>query len=328
MNSYQIIKLAAYQANAVKQSGVLDPFFTEAELMTWLNDANLELEKTLRSVFDDYFVRVMNSSTDTTAQKIMGIDYTPSTSLAIPASTSIITLPPDLETLRYIRCVTPGYEFFEFEHKDMGDRTFQEYLRVPSTYNVPPGGKLYYDIYGERTLLIAPQITSAVDIEIRYVARTHKLTNYSTGTIAVTTATTAVTGTSTVWSTGTALDPAYTDLIYTNYTFDLIDPSWQDDGINVNRVASITTDTALVLASNKVGTLPGGTHYALSSIPAMPPEHHYGLADFVTAQMFGKAGNQAQYDRYYNKWELRKKTILSTISNRQPDMEFVEEYEA
>lgn len=325
MNAYQLIKLGAFQANAVKQDGTLAPFFTVPELMSWLNDGNRELEKSLRSIYNDWFVRTMNSATDTTAQKIQGIDYTPSVSLRIPASTARITLPPDFTQMRSMRVVTSGFEFMEFQPADVGSNIFQEYIRVPTAYTTPPGGRIYYDIIGDRTLYITPMLNAAVDIEIVYVARPKLLVNYSTGTITVVDAATAVTGLGTVWSSGTPLDPAWLDMMFSVNTFAAIRPDWDYDGVNLARVSAIGSDTGLTLASAKVGAL-AGANYTLSSIPSIPPEHHVGLADYVTAQMFGKAGNQAQCDRYRGKFDSRKTTILNTINDRQPDVFYVDDY--
>src|SRR5512146_333621 len=327
MNAYQIIKLGAFQANAVKVDGTLQPFFTVPELMAWLNDGNRELEKSIRSIFDDWFVRVLNAKTDTTAQKIQGIDYTPSVSLTVPALTPRITLPPDFETMRSIRCVTTGFEFMEFDHHDMGSQIFREYLRVPADYTVPPGGRIYYDIIGERTLFMTPMLIQPVELEIIYVARTKRLVNYVTGTVAVADTATTVVGTGTLWSTGTPFDSAYLEFMGGVNTFAAIDPSLDYNGANLSRVASITDDTHLELASAQVGALVAGSVYTLSSVPALPPDHQPALADYVTAQMFAKAGNQTQFDRFMAKYEARKASILNTINVRQPDVEFVEDYQ-
>ena len=327
MNADQLVKLAAFQAGAIQQDGSLAPFFTIPQLYVWLNDANFELEKSIRSIYDDYFVRVM-TSTDTVAQKLMGIDYTPTT-LQLAASTSRFTLPPDFQTMRSIRCVTSGNESMQFESKDMGHRYFQEYLAVASTYTVPPGGRIYYDIIGERTLFIVPQLTTAADIEIIYVARTKPLHRYATGTVAITDATDDVVGTSTVWSSGTPFDAAYLDIMFSVTTptaLTNVDISWVYDGGQRNRVASIDTDTTLTLAANKVATVAAGAAYILSSLPVLPPEHHAALADFVTAQMFAKSGKAEQFDRFMAKYEKRKASILNTINVRQPDVEYVEDY--
>jgi hypothetical protein len=325
MNAYQLVKLGAFQANAVKQDGTLAPFFTLPELMAWLNDGNWELEKSLRSIYNDWFVKVMNSQTDTTAQKLNGIDYNPSVSLKLPASTPRITLPPDFSQLRSLRVVTQGFEFMEFQAQDVGSNIFQEYIRVPNAYTTPPGGRIYYHIIADRTLYITPMLNADVDLEMVYVARPKMLVNYNTGTISVLDQQVAVTGVGTAWHAGSPLDDAFLDLMVGTATFSSVSPAWDYDGVNLMRVASINSDTSLTLASAKVGAVAGNS-YILSSIPSIPPEHHAALADYVTAQMFGKAGNQAQCDRYRSKFEARKATILNTINDRQPDTTYVEDY--
>jgi hypothetical protein len=324
MNLDQITRLGAFQANAIDRSGALKPFWTMPELLAWANDGNLEIEKMIRSLFDDYFVRKMDTSLDTGVQKLLGITYQPSVTLALPALTSQISLPPDLETLRYIRCVSTGFEFMEFEHKDMNERIFMEYLRVPTSYTVPPGGRIFYDIVGERTLFIAPQVTQPLDIEIRYVSRTKRMVRYLTGTVSVPDTTTGVTGVGTIWSSGVPFDPNYLDIIFGTNTYASVDPSWEYDGVNLARVASVQGDTALTLAAPKVGTVVGG-NYILSSVPVIPPEHHHAIADYITAQMLMKAGNP-QAAGFTQKFEARKRNIFNTINTRQPDVEYVEDY--
>lgn len=327
MNLDQITRLGAFQANAIRRDGTLTDFYTMPELQAWANDGNLEIEKMLRSMFDDYFARKMDTSLDTTAQKLMGIMYTPSVTLLVPALTARVTLPPDFETLRTIRVVTPGFEFMEFEHSDMNARIFQEYLRVPTSYTVPPGGRVYYDIVGERTLYLAPQLTQACDIEINYIARTKRLVRYTTGTITVAdAATTPVTGVGTTWLTGAPFDASYLDMMFgvAGVVWNAVDPSWEYDGVTLARVASIASDTVLALAAAKVGAVAAQT-YILSSVPVIPPEHHHAIADYVTAQMLMKAGNE-RAQAFTQKWEARKRTIFNTINTRQPDMEFVEDY--
>ena len=332
MNVEQIVRLALMQANAVKQTGSALPFASDGELYAWANDGNIEVEKILREQMDDYFVRIMNSSTDTTAEKIMGIDYTPSTSLRLAADTARFTLPPDFETLRSMRCVTSSYEYMRFIPLDLSTREFQSQLRRASTDTFSPGIDLLYDIIGERTLLIAPQLNSAIDIEIAYVARTKKLVRYTTGSLAVTTATTTVAGTGTTWSTGTPVDSAYLDIMFAtsgNATPPVADPSWNYDGVNLARVASITNDTALVLASNKVGTLAAGAGYALASVPVSPPEFHMMIVDWITWKYLAKAGTSYAADAAAAKASYEKRTdgIRSPITRRQhADVERVEDW--
>jgi hypothetical protein len=317
--------LGAFQANAIKRDGTLSPLYTEPELLAWANDGNLEVEKMIRTLMDDYFSKFMNTSTDTTAQKLGGIDFTPSVTLKIPAMTSQITLPPNFNTMLSIRVVTAGSEYMEFEHTDLNSRIFQEYLRVPSDYSTPPGGRIYYDIIGEQTLYIAPQLSAPLDIEIVYISDTMPLVRYATGTLTIVDAATAVTGVGTVWKTGTPFDPLHMDLMTGITLMTSVSPSWSYDGVNRSRVATILTDTTLTLASAKVGAV-AGVPYIISSVPVIPSEHHNAIADFVTSQMLAKAGNTSHYALYLNKWEARKRFILNTINARQPDCDYVEDY--
>jgi hypothetical protein len=251
------------------------------------------LEAVLRATRADYGTRIMNSETDTSAERIFGISYTPSTSLRIAADTSSFTLPADFQTMRAIRCVTDDYEDMAILPRDISDRDFQEALKSSNTTSGSTGGTLFYDIIGDRTMRIAPRVDTAFDIEIVYVARTRPLVRYATGTLAVTDATTAVTGSSTVWSTFSPFDANYLDIMFGtsgSATVPTVDPTWDYDQVSLAKVSSITTDTALVLAANKSGTLASGTGYILSAVPQAPPEYHFAIADYVTAKILLKMG--------------------------------------
>lgn len=301
MNVAQLVRQAAYQARAVKQSLALGPSLFTAELYAQANEANLKLERALRGTHDDYFIRTMNS-TDTTAQKIMGLSYTPSTSLPLAASTRTLTLPPDFLSLKSIRCVTSGYEDTRFFQDDIASQSFQDLLH--DTDEAAPGDDLYYDILGERTFYLAQSVSSALDIEIAYVARTKRLGVYSTGTLAVTTATTAVAGTGTTWSSGTPFDSAYLDIHWgtsASATVPNAEPHYEYDESNRSRVSSITSDLVIVLANNKVGTLAAGTGYLLASVPVIPEDYQGGIADYVTGCILLAAGS-AKATGYFQKF--------------------------
>jgi len=324
VNLAQIVRLGLLEARAVKQSGSLVPSVSTSELYAWANDANLQVEQRLRAVADDYFVRRLNSSSDTTAQKIMGVSYTPSTSLQLAASTRAFSLPPDFLSLRSIRCVSSGYEDTHFYQMDLTHARFQSMLR--DTAEAAPGEDLYYDIQGERTLYLAQPVSSALDIEIAYVARTKKLTVYQTGTIAVTTGTTAVTGSSTTWSSGTPFDTAYLDIHYGtsgSATVPTADPSTEYDDVNRARVSSITTDTALVVATNRVGTLASGTGYLLASVPVVPEDFHAGLAAYVAGMILLGDGNPKAAG-HFQRFEAAKSGRAEPLRRQAAQVETVE----
>lgn len=331
MNTEQIARLAAYQAAEVKQAGTLGPAIPIAILRTWVNDANIEAEKLIRATREDYYLRWMNSLTDVTAQKIRGIDYTPSTSLALLTTSQRVPLPPDFLTMKMIRCVTPGAEAVKFEHLDLAHGEFMALMRSGGASAVSGAGGIFYDILGDRTMLFVPRLTGRLDVEIAYIARTAPLHYYATGTLTVTDATTAVTGVGTVWSSGSPFDAAYLDLVTgvsASATVPTPDPASVYDGGARHRVASITNDTALVLASNKVATVAAGTGYFLSSIPQSPEEAHFALADWVTARILATlgAGNRAEW--FMGRFNSRIAGIAGSAARRQvADAEVVEDFD-
>jgi hypothetical protein len=331
LNLEQICRLAAYQAAEVRQAGTLGPAIPVAILRAWANDANVEAEKLIRQVREDYFMRVMNSLTDVTAQKIRGIDYTPSVSLPLLTTSQRVSLPPDFLTLKSIRAVTPGMEGVKLEHLDMAHAEFQALLKIGATNPSSGGGGVFYDIIGDRTLWFVPALTAQMDIELVYIARTAMLNYYATGTLTVTDATKAVTGAGgALWSSGSPFDAAYLDLVTgvsASATIPTPDPAIVYDGGARHRVAAIATDTTLTLASNKVGTVAAGTGYFLSSLPQVPEEAHTALADFVTARILATlgAGNRAEW--FMGRFNARVGGIVTSAARRQvADAEVTEDY--
>ena len=295
MNLDQITRLALFQADQITQAGTVGSFVTTTELVAWANQANRYVETALRALREDYFLRTWNSSTDTTATRIMGIDYTPSTSLRIAADTIRYTLPPDFLSVKYIRAVTAGYEFIKFFPRDISHADMQGMLFWSTDNSATPGRDMYFDIQADRTMLLLPALNATVDIEFSYISRSHPLVRYATGTLAITTATTAATGVGTTWSTLTPFDVNYLDIMFGSSgsaTLPTVDPTWDYDQANLARVSTITNDTTLDIAANKIGTLAAGTGYILSSVPVVPNEHHYLLADYVTFRILAKQGSR------------------------------------
>lgn len=331
MNVEQIARLAAYQAQEVKQSGVLGPAMTAAVIRSFVNDANTEAEKLIRRVRADYFTRVMNSATDTTAEKICGITYTPSTSLALAASTARYTLPPDFLSIKSIRCVTAGYEAIPFVHKDIASDDFQTQLKRSATDLGQLESGIYYDIIGERTMMIAPLLDSAANIELIYVAKPKRLHYYSTSTVTIADTTTLATGAASVWLTGSPFDSAYLDMMVGTSAAAAVpvaDPSWVYDGISLLRVSAILTDLTITLASAKVGAAAAGTGYALASVPAIPEDAHYALADYATASVLASVGTPGKAGFFMNRFNSRIAGITGTADLRQQSaVTTVEDYD-
>lgn len=323
MNVSQIVRLASFNADAIKQAGTLAPFITSAELLAWANEGTRKLEHKLRTLNANYFERIMRSTGAT--EKIMGIDYNPVASLPLAASTNTLTLPPDFQSLTYIKIITSGYESTLLEKLSHNHHDFLDALRDTTTRT--PGSVIYFDVISDRTLMWVPQLSSALNIEIGYVARPKRLHTYTTGTVSVGDGGVTVTGSGTRWSTGAPFDSAYLDIMLSSSGSAVTaNPSLVYDGTTLNRVASITNDTTLVLASAKVGAL-NAVAYELSSIPAFPEDYHYLLSDYVAMKILAKAGDP-QMARAVVGWPDNLADMLTTARDRQSeDPEVIEDWE-
>ena len=294
MNLAQITRQAQYQAGLIKQAGTAGSFVSSYELDAWANRGNDILERTLRSIREDWFVKKM-TSTDTTAQFLQGVSYTP-TALSLTTSAIEYTLPPDLMSIKAIRCVTANYEETKFRLRDRSSGRFGYEHRTESTDTVsPPGEEITVTVYGARTLLLARYLDTALDIEILYTTKTKQLVRYSTGTITATDASTSIAGSGTTW-TYLPLDSDFLDMHFgtsASATVPNAEPHYFYDGVYRARVASITDADTLVLSRNKVGALAAGTGYLLASLPQSPEEYHQAIADYVTAQILFKAKSES-----------------------------------
>ena len=328
MNVSQIVRLASYNANAIKKAGTLAPHVTAAELTAWADEGNRKLEWKLRETNSSYFEKTL-ASTSSTAVVYEGVSYTPSTSLPLAASTNTLTLPPDFQEMRTVRVITSGYESTLLTHLDHTSRDFRTLLN--DTTDRGQGTTLFWDIYGGRTFTWVPRISSALDITLHYIARTKRLATFSTGTIAITDATDAVAGTSTAWLPPSRyFDTAYLDIMFgasASATLPTAEPTLVYDGGTLNKVSSITDATNLVLAANKVGTLAAGTGYTLASVPVVPEEYHHIIADYVTMKILAKGGDPGMA-RALIMWPENVSDLMTTASRRQTvEAETVEDWD-
>ena len=300
---------------------------TTTELVSWANEANRKLEHKLRMTQMRYFTFKFDS-TDTVTYKINGINYQPSASLGFAANTNYALLPPDFQELVNIRFTDTSLQQVPLTRLDMNKRDFRDVLNstvIPQN----PGTHMFYDIIGERDIIFAPQLNTRTEIEVTYVARQKRLFSYSTGTVSVTDATAAVTGVGTTWSSGAPFDSRYLDMMFgtsTVATVPTAEPNLIYDGVNIARVSSITNDTAIVLAANKVGTLAAGTGYLLSSVPPIPEDYHSMIADYVGFRILLKA-NDPSAQRSLDGWQDAIGDLVTTAARRNTaDHETIEDW--
>jgi hypothetical protein len=140
-----------------------ESFFDDDALNAYLNRAKDRVATEVRKLKDDFFM-VSRLSTDGSLT-ILSESYSAS-SFAIVAGTSTYTLPPDLLEIKLIEVVTSGYEYVQFVHRDLAHPDMRAAMSI--TDNVAPS-VIYWDIYGERTLRIAPKSDTALDLRLTYV---------------------------------------------------------------------------------------------------------------------------------------------------------------
>jgi hypothetical protein len=137
-------------------------FWTDAQLIAYCNQAQEIVWSRVKALKADYF-DVQRSSTDGTVT-ILGESYATS-GFAIAASTTSYTLPPDMDEMKLIECLTSGYEGVAFTFADMASAAFRAALA--NTVAQEPSGFLC-DLIGERTLIVAPRANRALDLRLTY----------------------------------------------------------------------------------------------------------------------------------------------------------------
>lgn len=137
-------------------------FWTDVQLIAYISQAQEMVWSRVKSLKSDYF-DVQRRSTDGTVT-ILAESYD-CAGFALAASTTSYTLPPDMDELKLIECVTTGYEGVRFTFADMTTPAFRALLAVTDAQE--PGGFLC-DLIGERTWIVAPKANRALDIKLTY----------------------------------------------------------------------------------------------------------------------------------------------------------------
>jgi len=118
-----------------------EAFWLDTELIARLDDAQHMVWSRVKALKSDYF-DVQRSSTDGSVT-ILGEAYD-TAGFAIAASTTSYTLPPDMDELKLIECITSGYEAVTFAFADMTSAAFRSLLATVDAQE--PSGFLA-DIY-------------------------------------------------------------------------------------------------------------------------------------------------------------------------------------
>lgn len=139
-------------------------FWTDAQLLRYLNRAKDRVWSRIRELKDDYF-DVVRSSTDG-ALTILGESYAAS-SFKIVAGTTDYVLPPDFVEMRLIEVITSGYEWVPFTFKRLNDPAFRSYRTL--TDNLGPSEFLFTLFKEPPAMSVVPKSDTALDLRLTYV---------------------------------------------------------------------------------------------------------------------------------------------------------------
>lgn len=326
MNLAQILRAALFDANVVHLDGTTHPFVTLPELTAWAQEGHALLYGKLRQANQDYGL-VTRLSTDADL-RWNGIVYDPS-SFGLTTTARTYTLPPDLIELRQIRSVTSGEEDRIFRFLDFSDPQMVEQALVEST--TTNESTIYYDIVGDRTLRLAQPPDVALDIELSYIARPHRLFLYSTGTISITQGTSAATGTSSEWVIEELATPC--ELIVSSgavapkvvsqtSTDPFVDPS-----ALYPPISAFGSDTALTFLGTWLKASVTTKAYTLASVPSLPPDWQWLLVRWVTAMLKWKDSGANPADRPGVDTMVGSEMMPAVAQRQTADFVYVEDFD-
>lgn len=280
LNVAQICRRALFDVDAINNDGTSHRYWTQAELISWANDAKDWIEKALYTSRQDYNL-VFRVSTDGNL-RWDGETYAPSSFQLTTART--YTLPPDLMVLRRIRSSAASASR-RFEHLDISDPYFRDLENRTDVTN-----PIYWDVVGERTLVLAnPLASGTLDIQIAYVQRSRQLRVYTTGTVTTTQDSATVTGSSTLWVDNELATPAALIAAASGTTPPRIvsqtaaDPM-VDPSALYPPISAFASDTSLTLLGNWLTAGLTGVGYMVASIPQLPHEYIYLVTEYVAAK--------------------------------------------
>jgi hypothetical protein len=315
------MRKARQGVDALLPGGYASAQWSDEEMVDLVNEAYEGMQREFRLVHKKWGLITLN--TDSAAFTREGETYTPATSL-VHGTTNTVTLPPDFAELVRIKCTSNrSIRYFpaeiEQDHWIDSDQAGWDDTTNLALAGDPAGLVFYYDVIGNRTLYFTPPTSGSFDLEIDYIPMFRPMAYTNLGTIAITNGDTAITGT----------NSTFTDGVYSsvsNQAAEIIvgasDP--QSNVVSVTKdypaVATLTSNTAAVLASNYSGTTVSAAKYILTMAPVFPREYHRWLARLASSLMLSKV-NPDIAEKYFTKFTQQfQNQINPAIRRRQSQM--------
>ncbi|HCV42404.1 MAG TPA: hypothetical protein DGH68_02900, partial [Bacteroidetes bacterium] len=141
--------------------------FMDPEIQLAINEGKNELVKIIRQANENYFEETLSTTISATTKP----NY------------STLALPADFSELRDLRVTTSGLEDLTFQHVSQSDQRFRQALIDGGSY-ASGAGVMFYDFYGESTMIFAPGADIDIPIQLLYTKTIPDMTypsSYCTG---------------------------------------------------------------------------------------------------------------------------------------------------
>jgi hypothetical protein len=147
MNLQEILFIAR---SRLKDLGIKK--YSEAELIAACNEGISDIAAIIRQAREDYFLTTTTSTIATAA----------------PPNPSTVTLPTDFLELKELMITNDGYRDITFLARDRNADQFRHALIDGGAFS-NGSGMVFYDIYGNSTLMLAPGFDISLDLKIDYI---------------------------------------------------------------------------------------------------------------------------------------------------------------
>lgn len=139
--------------------GYQNAFETDIK-MRFINEGKDEIWTILKNLDDDYF-GITSQSTDSAA---------PSYFPPLTNTNRNYTLPSDFREIRYVECVTSGYEQLVFVHKYLNDPDFRSARKAANIdRTTTPTGEYFYTFQGKDQFILAQFPEANLIINLFYI---------------------------------------------------------------------------------------------------------------------------------------------------------------
>lgn len=328
MNLIQLIRKARLSADAILPTGQVSGLWGDDEMADLVTEANEELNLRFSLVHKKWGLQTVTQADAAFTRD--GEIYTPSTALKVSPQTDVggnpiatrITLPPDFGEMVRVTCVSDRTVRFmpapmEWAHwTDMEQGAFSQVgTNVLSTS--PLGMTFYYDIIGNRTMILIPPVIQTYNIAIDYIPMKRPLYYTVAGTVTLTQGLTTITGAATVFQSAGMFSEASSQACEIIVGVNSVTDPAIALSTDYPRVATILSDTSATLVSAYGPVGGAGLSYILAMAPTLPRVYHRFIARLTAARMLSKVSPELSGQYATGVMQLFTEVIQPASRSRQ-----------